>query len=123
MDCKTHYGSTVSIHTYLDIVDAQTCASDWKKLDAIGDVTITKKLSRFNETYYEVYVQSKTCLFCKQHVVFSHDILVETELKNPAAVALGSIKSEAKTAANRENAKRPRPNAQGKKKPRKPKPE
>ena len=43
--------------------------------------------------------------------------------KNPAAVALGSITSEAKTAANRENAKRPRPNAQGKKKPRKSKTE
>jgi hypothetical protein len=42
--------------------------------------------------------------------------------KNPHAVALGrkggQAKSEAKTAAVRENAKQPRPNAKGKKKPR-----
>jgi len=40
-----------------------------------------------------------------------------------AASAAGSVRSEAKTLANRENAKKPRPNAQGKKKPRKPKTE
>lgn len=40
-----------------------------------------------------------------------------------AAAALGSLTSEAKKAAARENAKRPRPNAQGKLKPRKPKTE
>lgn len=39
---------------------------------------------------------------------------------NPASI-MGSKKSEAKTAAVRENAKKPRPNAQGKPKPRKPK--
>lgn len=42
--------------------------------------------------------------------------------KNPHAVALGRLgglqKSPAKTAAVTENAKRPRPNAKGKKKPR-----
>lgn len=43
--------------------------------------------------------------------------------KNPAAVALGSIKSEAKANAARANAAKPRPNAQGKSKPRKPKTE
>jgi hypothetical protein len=34
-----------------------------------------------------------------------------TAPKNPAAVALGSMRSPAKTAAARENAKRPRPGA------------
>lgn len=43
--------------------------------------------------------------------------------KNAAAAALGSVRSDAKTAAARENAKQPRPNAQGKSKPRKPKTE
>jgi len=43
--------------------------------------------------------------------------------KHLAASAAGSVRSAAKTAANRENAKRPRPNAQGKPKPRKPKTE
>jgi hypothetical protein len=42
--------------------------------------------------------------------------------KNPAAVALGRLggkkTSEAKAAAARANAKKPRPNARGKKKPR-----
>jgi len=41
--------------------------------------------------------------------------------KSIAGAALGSIKSEAKTAANRLNAAKPRPGAQGKPKPRKPK--
>lgn len=45
--------------------------------------------------------------------------------KNPHAAALGrlggSVKSERKTAAVRENARKPRPNAKGKKKPRRPK--
>jgi hypothetical protein len=44
-----------------------------------------------------------------------------TVAKRLAAVAAGSVRSEAKAAAARENAKRPRPNAQGKKKPRAPK--
>jgi hypothetical protein len=43
-------------------------------------------------------------------------------MKNPAAVALGRLggkkTSEAKAAAARANAKKPRPNARGKKKPR-----
>lgn len=43
--------------------------------------------------------------------------------KSMAGAALGSIKSPAKTLANRQNAKQPRPNALGKKKPRKPKTE
>ena len=43
--------------------------------------------------------------------------------KSIAASAAGSVRSLAKTLANRENAKQPRPNAQGKKKPRKPKTE
>lgn len=43
--------------------------------------------------------------------------------KHLSASAAGSVRSAAKTAANRENAKRPRPNAQGKPKPRKPKTE
>lgn len=43
--------------------------------------------------------------------------------KSIAASAAGSVRSAAKTAAARENAKRPRPNAQGKPKPRKPKSE
>lgn len=41
--------------------------------------------------------------------------------KSMAGAALGSIKSEAKTAANRLNAAKPRPGSQGKPKPRKPK--
>ena len=48
-----------------------------------------------------------------------------TPIEIPAgevAKLLGSLSSEAKAASNRENAKRPRPNAVGKKKPRKPKP-
>jgi len=44
-----------------------------------------------------------------------------TVAKRLAAVAAGSVRSAAKAAAARENAKRPRPNAQGKKKPRAPK--
>lgn len=43
--------------------------------------------------------------------------------KHLAASAAGSVRSAAKTDANRKNAKRPRPNAQGKPKPRKPKTE
>lgn len=43
--------------------------------------------------------------------------------RSESAAALGSYTSPAKTAAARENAKRPRPNAQGKPKPRKPKSE
>lgn len=42
--------------------------------------------------------------------------------KITAASAAGSVSSRAKTLAARENAKQPRPNAQGKSKPRKPKP-
>lgn len=43
--------------------------------------------------------------------------------KSLAASAAGSVRSEAKTLAARQNAKKPRPNAQGKPKPRKPKSE
>lgn len=45
--------------------------------------------------------------------------LQSTVAKSIAAAAAGSVRSEKKTAAARENAKRPRPNAQGKPKPRK----
>lgn len=58
-----------------------------------------------------------------QHV---RDYFAERDIalgKNSAAVALGSRTSDKKAAAARENAKRPRPNAQGKPKPRKPKTE
>lgn len=47
--------------------------------------------------------------------------LQQVVAKSMAGSALGSIKSEAKTAANRLNAAKPRPGAQGKPKPRKPK--
>lgn len=53
--------------------------------------------------------------------------LIAKATKNPHAAALGKLggqaTSAAKTAAVRANAKRPRPNARGKKKPRKPKDE
>lgn len=48
-----------------------------------------------------------TCPFCK------------TVMDVNFGATLGSAKSERKTAACRENAKKPRPNAKGKKKPRK----
>ena len=47
------------------------------------------------------------CPFCK------------TQMDASIGAMLGSIKSEAKTLAARANAKKPRPNAKGKKKPRK----
>ena len=52
-------------------------------------------------------------------------VLLLSALQGGAApgAALGSLKSAAKTAAARENAKKPRPGAQGKPKPRKPKTE
>ena len=49
----------------------------------------------------------------------SVDTAINYLAKFTAASAAGSVRSEAKTLAARENAKRPRPNAQGKPKPRK----
>ncbi len=52
----------------------------------------------------------------------SVDVAINHLAKFTAASAAGSVSSRAKTLAARENAKQPRPNAQGKSKPRKPKP-
>ena len=97
-------------------------------LKANGTKTHPTRFEDWSGTIDDVYIQTETIHVYKNGseifpAVNSPWARLPEIQKNKAAAMLGSSKSPAKTAANRLNAKQPRPNAQGKKKPRKPKTE